>query len=371
MNKIKIAVLLLLSVFAGIVTTVGQSNAKLTIGDTAPALKYAKWIKGEPVKSFEGDHLYVLEFWATWCGPCKAAMPHITKLQQEYKGKVTFIGVDVWEKVAEGKPYESTLPMVEKFVKGNDANMEYAVVADNNEQFMGNNWLKAAGQNGIPSTFIIKNNQILWIGHPNSLDTALPAILNGRFDMATFKAAYDKSADAGRNSMVAMQALVKPIQDAITAKDYTRALQLMDKAVAESAQRKTIMEMMKFGVLLNHVSQQQAIAYAEELQQTNKSMASVALGEIYNKDVYEKSTYIWAAKNYEAINPTGGNPVLIHALATCYAKGGDYEKAVTYEEQAVASARKALKNGEMVGSVMDYTVKEYEQALTEYKQKLK
>lgn len=173
-NSILTYTLASILVFASIGKANAQSPTALNIGDQAPPLKYSKWIKGEPIKSFSDDQLYVLEFWATWCGPCKAAMPHITELQKQYKGKATFIGVDVWEKVPLSKTYDSSLPSVEKYVKGNDANMGYSVIADNNEQHMGTNWLKAAGENGIPSTFIVKNNKVIWIGHPNSLDTIMP-----------------------------------------------------------------------------------------------------------------------------------------------------------------------------------------------------
>lgn len=370
MKKTNLATwILLLSVFifSHVSPATGQSKNKLSIGDQAPPLKYSKWIKGTPVKSFDDDHLYVLEFWATWCGPCKAAMPHLTQLQKEYQGKVTFIGVGVWEKVAADKPYESSLPSVEKFVKGNDANMGYSVVADNNEQFMGDNWLKAAGENGIPSTFIVKNNQILWIGHPNSLDSTLPKILGGTYDMAAFKASFDKKAQVNREEIATIQAAFKPIQDAIISKDYNSSFNLMDKLVADHPQYKPMMEQMKFGVLLNYVNQQQAIEFAKEWQETNKSVPSLVLGEVYNKDSLDKSTYLWAAKNFENANLNSSNPLIFHALASCYAKAGDYASAVTNEEKAVEGARKALKNGEMIGTIMDYTIVEYEKILESYK----
>ena len=71
----------------------GKPAPSLKGGDPAPPLKVSKWLQGEPVKAFEPGKVYVVEFWATWCGPCIAFMPHLAELQAEYKDKsVTVIG---------------------------------------------------------------------------------------------------------------------------------------------------------------------------------------------------------------------------------------------------------------------------------------
>jgi thiol-disulfide isomerase/thioredoxin len=62
--------------------------ASLTGRDPAPPLKVSKWLKGEEVKRFEPGKVYVVEFWATWCGPCIAFMPHLAELQAESRSGI-------------------------------------------------------------------------------------------------------------------------------------------------------------------------------------------------------------------------------------------------------------------------------------------
>lgn len=52
----------------------------LNIGDPAPPLRLREWLKGTPVERLEKGKIYVVEFWATWCAPCRSAMPHLSAL---------------------------------------------------------------------------------------------------------------------------------------------------------------------------------------------------------------------------------------------------------------------------------------------------
>ena len=99
-----------------------RSREPLTIGDQAPAISVSKWIKGDPVDRLDPKKTYVVEFWATWCGPCRVSIPHLTELQKKYKDKgVTFLGVSVWEQDQDA---------VAPFVKEMGDKMNYTVAMD-------------------------------------------------------------------------------------------------------------------------------------------------------------------------------------------------------------------------------------------------
>ncbi len=111
----------------------------------------------------------MVEFWATWCGPCRATIPHLTELAHKYKDKgVRFIGVDVWERDTK---------LVAPFLAEMGDKMDYSVALDDvpkdgkpADGAMAKNWMKAAEENGIPTAFVVRDGKIAWIGHPIEMD---------------------------------------------------------------------------------------------------------------------------------------------------------------------------------------------------------
>eukprot|EP00128_Syssomonas_multiformis_P008406 Colp12_sorted_trinity150504_noHs@19097 len=124
-------------------------------------LTYVKTPNGENIiigKQPEGkNRVLVVEFWATWCPPCRDSIPHLSDLQRQYKDKeVYFIGVTDEEDEVK----------VKKFVTAQGSKMEYHVAIDSNHSANAG-LFRPSGSRGIPTSFIVNHqNKVIYVGHP-------------------------------------------------------------------------------------------------------------------------------------------------------------------------------------------------------------
>jgi thiol-disulfide isomerase/thioredoxin len=152
----------------------------LNIGDQAPPLQVQTWLKGDPVQQFEKGKVYVVEFWATWCRPCKAAMPHLSRLAAQYKDSVVFIGVDIYE------DKNTSIDKIRRFVESMGDQLSYRVATEDSNR-METGWLDAAEEKdrGIPRSFVIDaSGTVAWIGYPGQLGTVLPKVVNNTWNLS-------------------------------------------------------------------------------------------------------------------------------------------------------------------------------------------
>ena len=199
-----------------------QPAPSLGLGDKAPKVDLSKVVKGDFDGKFMNDKVYVVEFWATWCGPCKTSMPHLSELQKEYKDKgVTIIGVS-----------DETEKKVADFIGSGDwpQKTQY-VIATDNERKTSNAYMRAAGQNGIPTAFIVgKTGQVEWIGHPMSMDEPLAQVVAGTYDREAAKKqmAAEKAFEAKQQEM--QQKMMMAYQQ----QDWDAMIKILNEGMAEA-----------------------------------------------------------------------------------------------------------------------------------------
>lgn len=176
-----------------IFTVTGFSHAQrttLAVGSTAPGMDIAHWLKGEFNKA--ESEVYVVEFWATWCPPCRKSIPHLTALQEEFgPSGLTIIGVT-----------DEDEEVVEPFVNRMGSKMNYTIAIDNRKK-TSNAWMRAAKQNGIPTAFIVdRSGTIQFIGNPlaEEFESTLAKVMSGRYDLTKQLAAASVIESARRSS---------------------------------------------------------------------------------------------------------------------------------------------------------------------------
>jgi len=171
-----VSLLCLSAIFMVIGTAHGQTQ-RLRVGDTAPGLDIEEWVSSSPVEIAEG-RVFIITFWATWCAPCKRAMPMLSSMQEQYRDRISIIGVSTEQ-----------IGVVRSFFNQNRTLMRYAVGVDR-QSATSRAWMEAAGQSGIPASFIVdRRGRVQFIGNPlaSDFEDIVSRVVAGRYDARLFR----------------------------------------------------------------------------------------------------------------------------------------------------------------------------------------
>ena len=324
---------------------------KLMVGDPAPKLSVSKWSRGEPVSSFQNGKVYVIDFFATWCEPCKRSMPVLSTLQTKYGERATFIGIDVWD-------YQERVPEL-LLQMGNKLNYRVALddlppipKEEQNVPMWGVNhgpsskdWLVASGRHeeGIPTVFVINGKgRVAWIGdNTNELAAQLARVVDGTFDidaaakLYAVRAAHDKQ----------IRGLASNLFESRQAKDWPSALKYCDKLIAfEPAQGRYAG--IKFGILLTQMDRK-AEAYefaSSQLASSNPivgAFSQMAMAIVSQKTPKSAEDLALAEQLAEHGNvlAQGRDPGSLEALAEVAYLKGDKVTAIRWQKTAIAQIK--------------------------------
>ncbi len=143
-TKITLALLGLMVIGVGLAAD-KKIWAKSVLNKPAPEFVVEKWLTPEPDRA---GKFVLIDFWATWCPPCRKAIPELNAFQKKFAGKLVVIGVsDETE---------------EKVRALNDPKIEYSSAIDSKARMS-----KTLEVQGIPHCILIDPKGIVrWEGFP-------------------------------------------------------------------------------------------------------------------------------------------------------------------------------------------------------------
>ena len=317
-------------IFALLFFFIPHANA-LEIGDNAPEIAIDKWINGGPVKIKEGNgqKIYIVEFWATWCPPCRKSIPHLSKLQTKFKDSgVVIVGIS-----------NESIEAVEKFA-GN-AGFMYNVGVDKDNQTTS---LYREGEQGIPHAFVIgKDGKIAWYGHPmDEMDIVIEQIISGKYD---------------RKKAAKLCDLKKRLGKAISSNDKNNLISIANKIIEINPR-----DQQAFGILSQiYVIEEDPKSYkklcrklVDSESKSSEMLSIVAEAMLTNNDLRFRDIEI-ALNAAESSNQIDENAQTLELLGQIFFELGHIDKAIMHLKRALSMADGEYDQGKLEDTLSYYT----------------
>lgn len=315
-------------------TDVNAQQQTLNIGDPAPAISVSDWIKGEKIERFEPDKIYVIDFWATWCVPCRKSLPHLSELAHKYRDRgVRFIGVDA---------FEHDVSKVKRFVEEMGDRMDFSVAldavpdeADQNTWSMARSWMFAADEHTIPAAFIIQDGRIAWLGSSYLLDEPLAKITAGTWDLASAA-----KARLAKKQVVAAREKINALR---RSGDYRATLAAIEQMISEDPRVADQLGSLKVDCLCQLGRIDEAVELGSRLLEKYHDQPGRLLSVFFR--VYDLSVEkapdprivrlaLQAARRNNDLTQ-GKNYTFLDRLAVALYRNGEMAGAVATEQQAI------------------------------------
>ncbi len=316
----------------------------LTVGSPAPEIRGVKWFNSAPIDKLEPGHVYIVEFWATWCGPCRAGMPHLSELSAKLAGRATVIGVNVFE---QDQGSAACIQNVGDFIEKMGPRLTYPVLVDAADKYMAEAWMQRSGRQGIPSAFVVdQKGFVVWIGHPmQGMDGAVEDVLQGRTP------AIPEENESERD-LKKQQQMIAPFMGAIQQGDYDAALREIDRLVANGGPLKQAEDGLRFQAAAmcgrDDIARQTLMEVWES--PGNERWLSVAHILAISPRL-SLGSYRLGIKIVERGMAAGGEEfdkyrfIHLDALAKIYFLAGDRERAIEIEHEAISECDKSPEMG--------------------------
>jgi thiol-disulfide isomerase/thioredoxin len=309
--------------------------ASLNVGDAAPALKVTRWLRGGPVKAFEPGKVYVVEFWATWCGACIRSIPHLEELQARYKDRgvtiVSFTCRDI--RGTAGNTEDKVAAFLKRRVSNSRQAFAYA-----DDQITENEWLK--GRTWFPKTFIVdKTGRVAYIGGPMFLEMALLKVLAGDASAKVIGDEMDK-VEADYKALCAPFERDRKAFFESDPKVFSRALKEFEAKYPPLADC-LVSSCINLTLLLKQTNPGDAKDYAERLVEKAIKQRNVFQLQVLNGILREKKEnkelLALAVRAADALVrfDDGKYPYSLLCLAETYLASGDGAKAREYARKAI------------------------------------
>ncbi|KAF9361568.1 hypothetical protein BGX26_001573 [Mortierella sp. AD094] len=144
--------------------------------DTVAAIAPLEHVNGR--KYLGEERIVVLDFWATWCGPCVVAGPELSELAEKHAGLVAIIGVNNESMFSEK---EHNVEKVKTFLEENKEGFRYTVYVDTPEGHAKESVYAKTEYRAIPCVVLVVDGVVTYVGPPRedfkaALEVALAPI---------------------------------------------------------------------------------------------------------------------------------------------------------------------------------------------------